>query len=99
MKKFSFKRVMACALAIVTLSTVFAGCSNAAPAANSQAATGSAATSKAAGPKTKVLFWYLWSGDAVATIDAMGTAAGKKSRWRSDPRSVTQASQLKFRLF
>ncbi len=95
MKKFSFKRVMACALAIVTLSTVFAGCSNAAPAANSQAATGSAATSKAAAPKTKVVFWYLWSGDAVARIDKLVKEYNAQSdKYEVEALSVPDAQKI-----
>lgn len=57
MKRFSLKKVIACALAIAMVSTAFVGCSK--------------SDSTKPKEKTKVTFWYLWSGDTVKVIDAM----------------------------
>jgi multiple sugar transport system substrate-binding protein len=70
MRRISLKKVLAWAIVLATLSTTFVGCSK--PASKTDdAATPTAAATEAPKEKTKVTFWYLWSGDTVATIDKM----------------------------
>jgi len=96
MKKLNFKRVIACVLAIATLSTVCIGCSSSASPASTQPANGSAAESKAtATPKTKVTFWYLWSGDKVAQIDKQVKEYNAKSdKYEVEALSVPDAQKI-----
>ncbi len=70
MKKINLKRLMAGALVIGLLASFNAGCGN---SGTSTASSGSTASGSNAAPaeKTKVLFWYLWSGDAVGRIDKL----------------------------
>lgn len=61
MKRVNLKRAIASMLLVAMASIAFAGCSSGGT---------SKGTSKSK-EKTKVTFWYLWSGDTVATIDKM----------------------------
>lgn len=76
MKMFSLKRLMSGALAVATLAVLFVGCGNSdtstATSSASSSTNAAASDSKAAQTeKSKVVFWYLWSGDAVQRIDAL----------------------------
>lgn len=97
MKKLNFKRVIACVLAIATLSTALIGCSGSTtPSTSAKAADGSAAESQAAAaPKTKVVFWYLWSGDAVARIDNLVKDYNAQSdKYEVEALSVPDAQKI-----
>lgn len=86
MGKVNFKKAIAGILAVATLSSVCFGCANT-EAASSGSASG-AASKAATTAKTKVTFWYLWSGDTVATINNMV----KDYNSKSDKYEVTALS-------
>ena len=70
MKLSRFKKLFALLLASVMAGTAMAGCSNSGSSSTpASSSPSSAEESKAAGPKEKVLFWYLWSGDTIQRID------------------------------
>ncbi len=76
MKWFSLKRLLSSALVIAMLSVLSAGCGNPDTGAGNSSAggnsTAAASESKAvSADKTKVLFWYLWSGDGVERINKL----------------------------
>lgn len=96
MEKLKFKRAIASLLAIATLSTALIGCSNSnsssTPASGSAAASGSQAAPAA---KTKVVFWYLWSGDAVPRIEKLVKDYNAQStKYEVEALSVPDAQKI-----
>ena len=88
MKKKFFKRAAALALAL-TMAAAAAGCANnTGSSSTGSVAEASGAQSQAAGPKTKVVFWYMWGGDEGKVIDA----AVKDYNQQSDKYEVESLS-------
>lgn len=84
MKNSSFKRVLACVLAIVVFSMVAVSCGSPSQPTTSGQTSSTAPTpapesSAPPAEKTKILFWYLWGGDSVARIDKLVADYNAKS--------------------
>lgn len=69
MKKALLKKAIACCLAVAALSTVCVGCQN----------NGTNGGSNAPAAKTKVDFWYLWTGDGDTTLQNIAKEYNAKS--------------------
>lgn len=100
MKKFSVKKLMAGTLAVVLLAAFNAGCGNSdnASTGSSSDASGTVASTQSNTPaaeKTKVVFWYLWSGDAVPRIDNLVKAYNEKSdKYEVEALSVPDSQKI-----
>jgi multiple sugar transport system substrate-binding protein len=98
MKMFSLKRFISGVLVAATLAVLCVGCgsSDTSTSADTGSTSAVASESKAASSeKSKVVFWYLWSGDAVPRIDALVKAYNEKSdKYEVEALSVADQQKI-----